>query len=42
VTEAAADVYLRARQFGDVPELPEAEVAWIADLWRGQWGGAAP
>ena len=22
VTEASADVYLRARQFGDVPELP--------------------
>jgi L-ribulose-5-phosphate 4-epimerase len=41
VTEAAADVYLRARQFGEVPELPEAEVAWIADLWRGQWATAA-
>jgi L-ribulose-5-phosphate 4-epimerase len=37
VTEGAADVYLRARQFGEVPELPESEVTWIADQWRGQW-----
>src|SRR6476661_4686962 len=41
VTEASADVYLRARQFGDVPELPAAEVTWIADLWRRQWAADA-
>jgi L-ribulose-5-phosphate 4-epimerase len=37
VTEGAADVYLRARAFGPVPELPETEVRWIADAWRAQW-----
>jgi L-fuculose-phosphate aldolase len=37
VTEGAADVYLRARAFGPVPELPEEEVRWIADDWRAQW-----
>lgn len=37
VTEGAAEVYLRARAFGQVPELPEAEVKWIADQWRSQW-----
>jgi L-fuculose-phosphate aldolase len=41
VTEAAADVYLRARQFGEVPELPASEVEWIASAWREQWGGEA-
>jgi L-fuculose-phosphate aldolase len=39
VTEGAAEVYLRARAFGPVPELPEEEVAWIAAVWREQWGG---
>jgi L-ribulose-5-phosphate 4-epimerase len=37
VTEAAADVYLRARAFGEVPELPAAEVDWLAEGWRAQW-----
>jgi len=37
VTEASADVYLRARAFGAVPELPAAEVDWIAGAWRSQW-----
>jgi ribulose-5-phosphate 4-epimerase/fuculose-1-phosphate aldolase len=43
VTEGACQVYLQARQFGPVPELPEEEVRWIADEWREQWGvHAAP
>jgi L-ribulose-5-phosphate 4-epimerase len=37
VTEVAAEVYLRARSFGDVPELPKSEVEWIAEGWRSQW-----
>jgi L-ribulose-5-phosphate 4-epimerase len=37
VTETAAGVYLRARAFGSVPELPEDEVTPIADGWRRQW-----
>jgi len=37
VTEGAADVYLRARQLGEVPEVPEEEVRWLADEWREQW-----
>jgi hypothetical protein len=37
VTEVAAEVYLRARSFGDVPELPKDEVEWIAEGWRAQW-----
>lgn len=37
VTEVSADVYLRARAFGPVPELPEDEVRWIAEAWRSQW-----
>jgi ribulose-5-phosphate 4-epimerase/fuculose-1-phosphate aldolase len=40
VTEGAAEVYLRARAFGPVPELPEEEVAWIAAAWREQWPSA--
>lgn len=39
VTEGAAEVYLRARAFGEVPEVPTEEVAWIADVWREQWRG---
>ena len=40
VTEGAADVYLRARQFGaDVPELPPSEAAWLHDEWAAHWGG---
>ena len=38
VTEATAAVYLRARAFGPVPEVPGAEVSLIADEWRAQWG----
>jgi len=41
VTEGAAEVYLRARQFGEVPELPAAEVELIAGVWRAQWRGTA-
>ncbi|OGO54247.1 MAG: hypothetical protein A2V85_17200 [Chloroflexi bacterium RBG_16_72_14] len=41
VTEGAAQVYLQARAFGPVPELPEEEVRWIADDWRAQWKIAA-
>jgi L-ribulose-5-phosphate 4-epimerase len=37
VTEGAAEVFLRARAFGPVPELPEEEVREIAGVWRGQW-----
>jgi L-fuculose-phosphate aldolase len=37
VTEVVADVYLRGRTFGDVPELPPEEIAWIAESWRAQW-----
>jgi L-fuculose-phosphate aldolase len=40
VTEGACQVYLQARQFGPVPELPEEEVRLIADEWREQWHGA--
>ena len=40
MTEGAAEVYLRARAFGPVQELPEEEVAWIAEVWREQWGPA--
>jgi L-fuculose-phosphate aldolase len=38
VTEGAALVYLRARQFGvDVPVLPDSEVEWIREDWLAQW-----
>ena len=40
VTEGAAEVYLRARAFGPVPELPEEEVASLAEIWREQWRAA--
>jgi hypothetical protein len=30
-------VYLRARAFGEVPEMPGEEVRWLADEWREQW-----
>jgi L-ribulose-5-phosphate 4-epimerase len=40
VSEGACQVYLQARQFGPVPELPEEEVRLIADEWREQWHGA--
>lgn len=37
VTEGAAEVYLRARQFGDVPELPGSEVEWLHGEWAAHW-----
>ena len=37
VTEVSADVCLRARVFGPVPELPEEEVRLIVGAWRSQW-----
>jgi len=37
VTEGATQVYLKARQFGPVPELPASEVEWIAADWRSQF-----
>ncbi len=37
VTEGTADVYLRARAFGEVPEMPDEEVRWLAGEWREQW-----
>jgi L-ribulose-5-phosphate 4-epimerase len=41
VVEGASEVYLSARQFGeDVPELPQAQVDWIASYWRAQFPGA--
>ena len=42
VTEGAAEVYLRARAFGPVPELPEEEMAGLAQIWRDQWPAAGP
>jgi L-ribulose-5-phosphate 4-epimerase len=41
VTEASADVFLRARAFGEVPELPATEVDWLAESWRAQWSTKA-
>jgi L-ribulose-5-phosphate 4-epimerase len=38
VTEGAAEVYLRARQFdADVPELPAGEVEWLHEEWAAHW-----
>jgi len=37
VTEGATQVYLKAVQFGPVPELPASEVEWIAEGWRSQF-----
>jgi ribulose-5-phosphate 4-epimerase/fuculose-1-phosphate aldolase len=37
VTEVSADVYLRARALGPVPELPPGEADWIHEAWRAQW-----
>ena len=39
VVETAADAYLRALAVGPVPVLPDAEIAWIAAIWRSQWPG---
>jgi L-fuculose-phosphate aldolase len=40
-TEGAAEAYLRARNFGEVPQIPDAEVRWLAEIWRAQWPAAA-
>jgi L-fuculose-phosphate aldolase len=38
VTEGAAEVFLRARGLmGDVPALPESEVAWLHEEWAAHW-----
>ena len=33
-------MYLTARQFGEVPELPAPQVEWIASYWRAQFADA--
>ena len=33
-------MYLAARQFGPVPELPAAQAEWIGSYWRAQFPGA--
>jgi L-fuculose-phosphate aldolase len=40
VVEGACEVYLSARQFGEVRELPTPQVEWIASYWRAQFPGA--
>ena len=40
VVEGACEVYLAARQFGEVRELPKDQVEWIASYWRAQFPGA--
>jgi ribulose-5-phosphate 4-epimerase/fuculose-1-phosphate aldolase len=40
VVEGACEVYLTARQFGEVRELPAPQVEWIASYWRAQFPGA--
>jgi ribulose-5-phosphate 4-epimerase/fuculose-1-phosphate aldolase len=40
VVEGACEVYLAARQFGEVRELPAPQVEWIASYWRAQFPGA--
>jgi hypothetical protein len=40
VVEGACEVYLSARQFGEVPELPAPQVEWIASYFRAQFPGA--
>ncbi len=42
VVEASADAYLRALQFGEVPALPDREIAWLAERWRAQWVDLMP
>lgn len=41
VVEGACEVYLSARQFGEVPELPAPQVEWIASYFHAQFPGAA-
>ena len=40
VVEGACEVYLAAHQFGEVPELPPAQVEWIASYFHAQFPGA--
>lgn len=40
VVEGACEVYITARQFGEVRELPAPQVEWIASYWRAQFPGA--
>lgn len=40
VVEGACEVYLAARQFGEVRQLPAPQVEWIASYWRAQFPGA--
>ncbi|MEV6010127.1 class II aldolase/adducin family protein [Streptomyces sp. NPDC051976] len=40
VVEGACEVYLSAKQFGEVSELPAPQVEWIASYWRAQFPGA--
>jgi L-fuculose-phosphate aldolase len=41
VVEGACEVYLAARQFGEVRELPAPQVEWIASYWKAQFPGAS-
>jgi L-fuculose-phosphate aldolase len=40
VVEGACEVYLTARQFGEVPELPAPQAEWIGSYWKAQFPGA--
>lgn len=40
VVEGACEVYLAARPYGEVRELPTPQVEWIASYWRAQFPGA--
>ena len=40
VVEGACEVYLTARLFGEVRELPARQVEWIASYWKAQFPGA--
>jgi ribulose-5-phosphate 4-epimerase/fuculose-1-phosphate aldolase len=40
VVEGACEVYLSARQFGPVAELPAAQAEWIGSFWQAQFPGA--
>ena len=40
IVEGACEVYLAARQFGAVAELPAAQAEWIGSYWRAQFPGA--
>lgn len=40
VVEGACEVYLTARQFGEVREVPAEQAEWIASYYRAQYAGA--